>query len=221
MLKKIFHYFRKRKILRSDPAAAIREVGHREYVGGRWDEIGKLQFDFLLSQGLKPHHVFLDIACGSLRGGVHFIRYLDRGHYLGIDKEEALIRAGMDHELGRALYEDKAPEWIVSNQFEFHKFSKIPSFVLAHALFTHLAPHDIELCLSRLRAFVAPGCRFYATFFEVRRAAKNAAASQDHTMFKYPRDAMIRFGEKNRWRARYLGAWHHPRNQMMIEYTAV
>lgn len=45
-------------------------VGHRNYVGGLWDEIGLLQFEFLKSRGLKPHHVLVDIACGSLRAGV-------------------------------------------------------------------------------------------------------------------------------------------------------
>lgn len=42
---------------------------HRIAVGGMWDEIGKLQFEFMVKQGLKPHHKFLDIGCGSLRGG--------------------------------------------------------------------------------------------------------------------------------------------------------
>jgi hypothetical protein len=27
---------------------------HRESVGGRWDEIGALQADFLVSRGLRP-----------------------------------------------------------------------------------------------------------------------------------------------------------------------
>lgn len=56
-------------------------LGHRSYVGGCWDEIGKLQFDFMLKEGLKPEHYFLDVACGSLRAGLHFIPYLEVGHY--------------------------------------------------------------------------------------------------------------------------------------------
>src|SRR6476620_10345865 len=68
----------------------IRQLGHRDYVGGLWDEIGQLQFDFLVSNGLKPQHYLLDIACGSLRAGIHFIPYLETGHYLGIDKEPEL-----------------------------------------------------------------------------------------------------------------------------------
>ena len=42
---------------------------HRRCVGGKWDEIGKLQTDFLKEQGLEKNMKFLDIGCGSLRGG--------------------------------------------------------------------------------------------------------------------------------------------------------
>lgn len=46
-----------------------REGPHRGAVGGMWDQIGKLQFEFMVKHGLKPEHKFLDIGCGSLRGG--------------------------------------------------------------------------------------------------------------------------------------------------------
>jgi hypothetical protein len=59
---------------------------HREVVGGMWDLIGHLQFEFLIGQGLQPHHYLLDGGGGSLRGGVHLIRYLEPGHYFGVDK---------------------------------------------------------------------------------------------------------------------------------------
>ena len=58
---------------------------HRDMVGGRWDEIGRLQFDFLRARGLKPAHRPLDIGCGCLRGGIHAIKYLDAGNYYGLD----------------------------------------------------------------------------------------------------------------------------------------
>jgi hypothetical protein len=61
--------------LKPEGEEGIRQGGHREYVGGFWDEIGKLQFDFMVQQGLKPSDCFLDIACGALRGGVHFSPY--------------------------------------------------------------------------------------------------------------------------------------------------
>ena len=67
--------------------AEIESRAHRELVGGLWEELGVLQFEFLVKRGLKPHHRLLDVGCGALRGGVHFVRYLDPGCYHGIDRK--------------------------------------------------------------------------------------------------------------------------------------
>jgi len=67
---------------------------HRESVGGMWEEIGKLQLDFIFTQKLKPEMKFVDIGCGCLRGGVHFLRYLNSGNYYGIDMRASLIDGG-------------------------------------------------------------------------------------------------------------------------------
>ena len=54
----------------------IKLLGHRKYVGGKWDEIGKLQFEFMKSQGVKPSDIVIDVGCGSFRGGIHFIKIM-------------------------------------------------------------------------------------------------------------------------------------------------
>src|SRR3954467_1442195 len=94
---------------------AIKRNGHRRYVGGSWDEFGRLQFDFLVGQGLRPENVLVDVACGSLRAGVHLIPYLDPGNYLGIEKERLLIEGGLEHELPAAVREERRPELVVSD----------------------------------------------------------------------------------------------------------
>jgi hypothetical protein len=133
-------------------------------VGGLWEEIGRLQFEFLLRQGLAPSDCFLDIACGSLRGGVHFINYLNPGNYLGIEKQRRLVELGIEKELGREALLKQKPEFLFSGDFEFHRFSKIPSYSIAQSLLTHLAPSDIHTCLRNLRAFVKDGHVAFATF---------------------------------------------------------
>ncbi|UCC29805.1 MAG: class I SAM-dependent methyltransferase [Phycisphaerales bacterium] len=200
--------------------AGIRQVGHRTYVGGMWEEIGCLQFDFLISQGLKPHHYFLDIACGSLRGGVHFIPYLERGHYLGIDKEQRLIEAGVEEELNPELLNTKQPQLIVSSEFEFDRFRARPDFALAQSLFTHLPPTYIEKCLRNLRTVVLPGCLFFATFFETQQPRKNPKRPHDHSAFFYTRGQMEAFGRLHAWNPYYIGDWDHPRRQVMVKYVA-
>jgi len=127
----VAHALCRRRLSEQGPAG-IAALGHRAYVGGLWDEIGKLQFEFLVSQGLAPHHVLLDIACGSLRGGVHFIPYLEPGNYLGIDKEAELIQLGRREELPAGLEDERRPEFVVSGSFEFDLFTKRPDYALAH-----------------------------------------------------------------------------------------
>ena len=123
---------------------------HRNYVGGKWEEIGKLQFDFLLSKGLKSDSYLLDIACGSLRLGVKAIPYLERSHYLGIEKERGLVKAGLEKELDYNIRKEKQPNIVISNSFEFEKLNQQADVAMAHSLFTHLPPNLINLCFKNL-----------------------------------------------------------------------
>lgn len=167
---------------RPDGALGMYLLGYREYVGGLWDEIGKLQFDFMISRGLQPRHVFLDVACGPLRLGVRLIPYLDRGNYLGLEKEERLVKIGIAKELGPSLYASKAPEFVISSSFEFDKFSRQPDYALAQSLFTHLREEDIALCMSEFRRFVNPGSRFFATYFVGDHVRRPGGVNRTHVI---------------------------------------
>ena len=208
---------RPRRIRFAHGPEGIAEAGHRDYVGGLWDEIGRLQFDFLVSQGLRPDHVLLDIACGSLRAGVHLIPYLEPGHYLGIDKEEELIRAGVERELDPAVREEKRPEFVVSAAFEFDRFTARPDYAIAQSLFTHLPEPLVRLCFARLRDVIQPDGVLFATYFESSRRKRNPRTPHDHAIFRYTRHAMTAFGGR-RWTAEYIGGWGHPRGQVMVRY---
>jgi SAM-dependent methyltransferase len=197
----------------------LAKEGHREFVGGFWEELGHLQFDFLVKQGLKPNHVFLDIACGSLRVGRLLIPYLEPGNYLGIDKHAEVIEAGKANEIGAEVLKSRHPEFVVSDSFAFDKFSKRPDFCIAQSLFTHLRKEDIELCFRKLSDFVKPGCRFFATFDETPIPIPQIASSHSVRAFFYTRRAIEAFGTRSGWAPRYIGNWNHPRNQMMVEYT--
>jgi hypothetical protein len=199
-------------------AIGLALIGHRDYVGGMWETMGKLQFDFMVSRGLEPQHVLLDIACGSLRAGRHFIRYLEADKYLGIEKEGRLIRRGVSNELPRDLVAQKHPEFVVSGGFAFERFSKQADFSLAQSLFTHLSPSDVELCLVKLRANVGEGHAFYATFAPGR--AHEEGSSHARASFHYSADQLSEMGRKLGWRPGHIGDWAHPRQQIMMSFTA-
>jgi SAM-dependent methyltransferase len=106
-------------------------------IGGMWDEIGLLQFDFLVERGLQPSHAFLDIGCGTLRGGRHFIRYLNAGHYTGTDISSGALEAGprLIEKEGLAA---KRPRLIVTRDLSFREFhgetfDSVLASVRAHA----------------------------------------------------------------------------------------
>lgn len=206
-----------------DVREEVHRIGHREFVGGNdhfWDQIQGLQFQLLASRGLKPADTLIDVGCGSLRGGVKFIRYLEPGHYFGLEKHIELIVYGVANELGLDIYREKQPRFVISETFEFEKFGGAPTFGIAQSLFTHLSARDVEACLSKLRGVVAPNCKLFTTFFETDGPATNPAVSHSHKNFSYTRSQMEEFGERAGWRPDYIGEWNHPRGQKLIEFLA-
>lgn len=199
-------------------ASGVALRGHRDYVGGHWEEIGQLQFNFLCDQGLRPEHILLDIACGSLRLGVKAIPYLGKGHYLGIEKERSLIEAGLEQELGQELRLAKAPRILEDRWFRFERFGLEVDMAIAQSLFTHLPPQRIEHCLHQLRPVLRPSATMFATFHEVPQERRNPDRAHDHGFFAYTRGQMEAFGQHQGYTVSYLGAWGHPRGQVMVAY---
>ena len=149
---------------------------HREEVGGLWEELGQLQFNFLKSAGLAPHHRLIDVGCGSLRGGVHFIPYLNPGNYYGLDLNYSYILAGIERELKPLGLESKIQQSNIqaNENFDFSLFPEPFHFALAVSLFTHLTLNSIRHCLEQLAAHMEPKGSFYATFF-VTESGNHAA----------------------------------------------
>lgn len=187
---------------------------------GAWEEIGRLQFDFLVSRGLRPDHTLLDVGCGSLRAGRLLIPYLDAGGYLGLDKEESLIRAGLVKELDASIRAQKKPRFVVSRAFEFERFGCYPDFALAQSLFTHLTPRAIELCLRKLRPWIRADRVFYCTWF-VNDGSLNPPFDDDYARFDYSLADIERFGTGAGFEMELIGEWGHPRGQQMVGFRPV
>lgn len=140
---------------------------HRQFVGGMWHELGELQYEYLCAKGLKPHDKLLDVGCGSLRGGVKFISFLNAFNYYGFDLNLALIEAGLKIEL---------PKLGLDNKVSIENFAAAPDFeypeewvnfdaVIAISLMTHLNFNSICQCLHNTSAIMKKGSRFYTTVF--------------------------------------------------------
>jgi len=206
---------------REEGIIQVATEGHRSYVGGNdqyWDEIGRLQFEFLLKNGLNEGTVLLDIGCGSLRGGCLFINFLAENNYLGIDKELSLIILGVASELGIDVYLEKKPEFVVSGEFEFSKFSRTPTMAIAQSLFTHLTLDDIGFCLKNLREFVHEGFVLFATYFPSEMPASNPLKSHSHACFHYTVGEISALAQRAGFKFENIGDWGHPRGQHIAAF---
>jgi len=199
---------------------------HRWVTGGAWDEMGDLQLRFLVDQGLRPDHHLLDVGCGALRGGVHFVRYLEPGHYCGIERMPALLKAGR-RELDRAGLSGKAPVLVQDDAFRFQRFHRRFDYALAHSVFTHLPFNVIMRCLSEMEGALGAGGRFYATYFPNtgRRLRHDDVTGTNHVLhcdrdpYYYDPGIFEWAVEGSALSCTVLGDWGHPRDQHMLLFT--
>ncbi|MCB0324750.1 MAG: class I SAM-dependent methyltransferase [Bdellovibrionales bacterium] len=183
----------------------------QEAIGGKWDEVGRLQFDCLVAHGLQPHHRFLDIGCGSLRGGRHFIGYLDSGCYTGFDISKQAIRQA------RALVADeklttKSPTLLLSKslQLDFRAVRKLQfDYLLAQSVFTHLYPEHIAECFNRVSSIMSSDAAFFFTFFESERFEKKNVKTFRHPFSFFEQQAACNGFILER------SQYNHPQQQQM------
>jgi len=193
----------------------------RKYVGGHWEN-GKIQFDFMISEGLLPHNHLLDIGCGCLRGGKHFISYLGELCYWGVEHNKSLVKYGYDSILSEEE-RNKKPTFIITDKFELeavnadfgHAFFH---YGIAKSVFTHMTIDTIGLCLRRVRPYFTEGGKFYATIF-IGDSKKNSAEDSDTQPFFYSMEEI----EKaccGRWAVERKGRLDKSR-QEMLKFTAL
>lgn len=200
----------------------LEAIGHRAYIGGNtpdvWFGIGRLQYQFLVSQGLEPTHDFLDIACGSLRLGQFLIPFLESGRYFGLDVEPGLIEAGLTKELLFDLARMKKPVFNCNSGFDFG-FVRRYDYAMAQSLFTHLNKQDIALCFRNLRLIAPPGSRFYFTFKPGDATANPERPSHAHESWKYQFQDFLGIADPKDWALTLIGDWGHPRGQQIAWAT--
>lgn len=196
----------------------VKKWGHRRYIGGTdpefWYGIGRHQYHYLVSMGLRPDHVFLDVACGSLRLGQYIIPMLDKGNYFGIEGEQALIDAGVEKEMDFDVVALKEPTFMCNYEFDV---SKCPGydFAIAQSLFTHLTIDDIAKCFNSLYPIAKPDSQFFFTFFEGDESENEHSVSHANLGWNYQFGTIEAAAKSAGFDCEYVGHWNHPRNQMM------
>lgn len=211
-------------------ARRVADGQHRDVVGGMWDKIGRLQFDVMQEQGLAPHHKLLDIGCGALRGGIHFVRYLDAGNYFGMDISPSLLEAGYELELDEADRAKLPRDNLKSDSdFDFGIFRTKFDKAIALSVFTHLPFNHIRVCLERLAGVMKPGGIFHATFFEIpedhtsgqprRHTPGDVTTHGTSDPYHYRVSDFAHAIRSLPWTLQYFGDFGHARGQYLLMFV--
>jgi len=211
----------------------ISSGSHRSFVsgtGGSWEEDGRAQLTFLQQQRLRPHHTMLDIGCGALRAGRHFVDYLDAGNYYGIDANQQLIQIGYDQELNDEQRAKLPAEHLRANDRFNSDFGATFDMAIAQSVFTHVSLNHMRLCMYRLAKVMAPGGTFFASYFEVpsdkpidyhyKKWEGGRTYFYEKNVYWYHRSD-LEWVAGDQWTTRYLGPYGSSHDQVMMAYTRV
>ena len=203
-----------RAVMRSDAAR-----GNEVAVGSRthqsWLRIGQMQFDYLVSHGLKPGMRMLEIGCGNLRAGRLFIEYLDAGDYYGIDispdillaAQRTLAETGLQHKLPHlTLVQDLKLEFLPAGYFDV---------VHAHSVFSHSPVEVIDECLAHVGRVMKPD-GFFDFTFDRTEGAEHHVLRED---FYYRTETLVALAARHGLAGQLMKDWEelpHPQSKLRI-----
>ena len=135
-MKSVDHVSYYRAVMRSD-ASRSRDGAVGSHTRQSWLELGKLQFDYAVSHGLKPEMRMLEIGCGNLRAGRLFIEYLEPGNYYGVDISPDILLAALDTIADQGIAA-KLPHLTLVQDLRLQFLPDAAfDFVHAHSVFSH------------------------------------------------------------------------------------
>jgi cyclopropane fatty-acyl-phospholipid synthase-like methyltransferase len=114
----------------------------------------------LRSRGLEPSSTLLDIGCGPLRAGVHFIRYLDSGNYFGFDYNTSFVAAAQQVVADNHLA-DKRPSIVALADFDFGSVNRRFDFAIAFSVLNHCSDAQRKLFFMNIGRCLVPGAKLF------------------------------------------------------------
>ncbi|KAF6176638.1 hypothetical protein GIB67_034500 [Kingdonia uniflora] len=133
------------------PGELLVEEHHSNY-GEPWAG-GRDVFEFLAELvRLKPEARVLEIGCGTLRVGRHFIQYLDSQHFHCLERDELSLIAAFRYELPSHGLLHKRPLIVKGEDMDFSKFRTGFEYdlIYASAVFLHMPDTLVWVGLERL-----------------------------------------------------------------------
>ncbi|KAK4759376.1 hypothetical protein SAY87_022507 [Trapa incisa] len=131
---------------------------HHSNYGEPWAG-GRDVFEFLADvTHLKPDSRVLEIGCGTLRVGLHFIRYLELSHFHCLEKDELSLMAAFKYELPSQGLLHKRPLIVRGEDMNFTKFGseEVYDLIYASAVFLHMPDKLVWAGMERLASKLNP-----------------------------------------------------------------
>ena len=195
---------------------ALENGKHRDIVGGRWDETGRVQMQILRDMGLQPDDVLLDIGAGSLRLGCKAIEYLEPGHYWATDASRALMLRGREVELVDPSRLSEA-QLIEDKTFDFVGVSDDVTHAICFAVFTHLPISHLARALKNLRrAFPKLGQFAFTVFLAPDHEALGKPYRQKDGVVTHPARAPYHFLAEDVLATAQEAGWEISADPMML-----
>lgn len=156
-LKKIF-----KKILINISILKPEKCGRHGLVGDieLFDMKREFQISFLKANGLRPEHKLLDLGCGTLRGGIPIIMYLNPGHYCGIDIRPKVLDEAKK-ELEENSLEYKFPLLLNKSEANTLLWGKGFDFIWAFSVLIHMKDSIFKDTLKFVTSHLADNGIFY------------------------------------------------------------
>ncbi|MBA0687316.1 hypothetical protein Goari_014864 [Gossypium aridum] len=139
------------------PGELLVEEHHSNY-GEPWAG-GRDVFEFLAeSSRLTANSHVLEIGCGTLRVGLHFIRYLKPEHFHCLERDKLSLMAAFRYELPSQGLLHKRPLIVRGEDMDFTKFGSdvMYDLIYASAVFLHMPDKLVWVGLERLVSRLKP-----------------------------------------------------------------
>lgn len=104
--------------------------------------------EFMISEGLQPHHTVLDFGCGFGRTAIPLIKHLEPGKFIGVEISKERLRIAKEYVTREGL-DHRNPTWIRSLDLNMpYAADKSLNLVWSIAVVSHQPFDDVKIWLA-------------------------------------------------------------------------